>query len=121
MSEVTTTEKTRIAIEARSGKVILQFSKPTQNLAMEPADAFPIAEAMARAAHSAKFPGEKLEDGSYIADQVRARVTEQLRDRMVVRASLVLNNLYQKKWTPGKAALEIVDIVLAMAQGKVVE
>ena len=111
-------EKTKIVVESRDGKVILQFSKPTQNLAMEPGDAFPIAEGIARAAHDAKFPGEKLGDGSYIAQQARARVTEQIRDAMVQRAAIVMGNLYQKKWTPAKAALEIVDIVLAMAQGR---
>lgn len=113
-----TEEATKVVVEARDGLVILQFSKPTQNLAMQPGNAFPIAEAMARAAHQAKFPGEPMHDGSYIAQQVNARVTEALRDAMVVRASVVMGNLYQKKWTPGKAALEIVDIVLAMAQGR---
>jgi hypothetical protein len=111
-------EPTKVVIEARDGKVILQFSQPTQNLVMDPANAFPIAEAMARAAHEAKFPGEILSDDSYIAHQVRLRVTEQLRDRMVARAAIVMGNLYQKKWTPGRASLELVDIVLAMAQGK---
>jgi hypothetical protein len=110
--------KTKIVVESRDGKVILQFSKPTQNLVMEPGDAFPIAEGMARAAHNAKFPGEPIKDGSYIAEQVRARVTDNLRDAMVARAAIVMNNLYQKKWTPKKAALEIVDVVLAMAQGR---
>lgn len=113
-------EQTKVVIEARSGKVILQYSKLTQNLVIDPARAFEIAEGLARAAHDARFPGEKLPDDSYLSGQIRARVTEQLRDRMVVRASIVMNNLYQKKWTPGKAALELVDIVLAMAQGKTV-
>lgn len=111
-------EPTRIAVDDRDGKVVLQFSKPTQNLVMDPANVFPIAEAMARAAHRAKFPDAPMGDGSYIANQVRARVTEELRDRMVTRAAIVMGNLYQKKWTPGKAALELVDIVLSMAQGK---
>lgn len=111
-------DKTKVAIEARDGRVILQFSKPTQTLVMEPGEAFPIAEGMARAAHSARYPHEKLTDGSYIATQVRARVTENIRDAMVARAAIVMGNLYQKKWTPAKAALEIVDVVLAMAQGR---
>lgn len=111
-------DKTRIVIEARDGQVILQFSKPTQNLVMEPGEAFPVAEGMARAAHSARYPNEKLPDGSYLAQQVRARVTEQLRDAMVARAAIVMGNLYQKKWTPAKAALEVVDVVLSMAQGR---
>lgn len=115
---MTQEEPTRVSIEDRDGKVVLQFSKPTQNLVMDPGNAFPIAEAMARAAHRAKFPGQAMPDGSYIGEQVRARVTEDLRNRMVARAAIVMGNLYQKKWTPGKAALELVDIVLSMAQGR---
>lgn len=115
---MTEQQQTKVVVEERDGKVILQFSKPTQNLVMEPGNAFPIAEAMARAAHQAKFPGEPLTDGSYIAHQIRARVTTQMRDAMVARAAIVMNNLYQKKWTPGKAALELVDVVLSMAQGR---
>ena len=111
-------DPTRVEITANEGKVVLKFSQPTMHLVMEPANAYPIAEAMARAAHEARFPGEKLPDGSYIAQQVRARVTDDLRSRMIARAAIVMGNLYQKKWTPGKAAMELVDIVLAMAQGR---
>ena len=50
-------------------------------------------------------------DGSYIAQQVKARITEELRDRMVARVALMLNSIGRK--SHGEQAMMIVDTILA--------
>ena len=43
-----------------------------------------------------------------------------MRDRMIQRATLVVGNLVERKYAPGRVAMEIVDTILNMAQGKTV-
>ena len=104
--------QTRVEISDQDGKVVLRFSKPTQNLVLEPQNAFPIAEAVARAAHTAKF-GQTPPDGSYLAQQVRARLTEGLHARMVIRATRLISNLIERKHAPDYVARQVVDAILA--------
>lgn len=104
---------TRLNIETREGKVIWQFSRPTQNLALEPQNAFEIAEATARAAHHVRFPGEKIPDGNYIAQQVRARLTDALHDKMVIRVKSMLPKLIRKEKDLDFIAREVVDQIFS--------
>ena len=111
---------TTLAMRREGEHVVLLFEKPVMFVLLEPEQAFAAAEQMARDAHEAKFGQPAQTDGSYLGAQIRARVTEDMRDRMIQRATLVLGNLYERKYTPGRAAMEVVDTILNMAQGKTV-
>lgn len=102
-----------VGVEDRPGEVILHFSRQTKDLVMKPENAFPIAEGIARAAHRAKFGDTPNNDHSYLAQQVRARVTEQLRDRMVVRAGVMLTSMIEKQKDVSYMAQQITDSILA--------
>lgn len=105
-------------IGEREGQVVIQFSGPVGFVALDPQMAFEVGEKIARAAHGAKFGSAPPFDGSYLAQQVRARVTEDLRDRMVARVAIVMPQLIEKHRAPGHLAMQVVDIVLSMAQGR---
>lgn len=101
-----------VAIGVEDGKVIARWHIPSTMIAFDPQNAFNIGEALARAAHEARFPGEALTDGSYLAAQIRARITEDVRDRLVTRVALMLNSLRASRHTNGELALQIVDVIL---------
>jgi hypothetical protein len=104
---------TKISIDDRDGKVIWQFSQPTSSLALDPQNAFEIAEATAKAAHRAKFGESPQSDRSYIAEQVRARITEDLRDRMVTRAVLMMRSMVRQERDPDYIARQLVDTIFS--------
>ena len=104
-----------IAIAAKAGKVVVRFQRPVENWVLDPQNGFEIGEALARTSHRARFGREPPTDQSYLAQQVRARVTEQLRQRMVARATVMMTSLYTEKKEPAKIAQLLVDALLAMA------
>lgn len=101
-----------VAIGVVDGKVVAKWHQPTTTIVFEPQAAFQIGEAMARAAHAARFPGDKLDDRSYIAQQVRSRNIEDIRVRVINRVSIMLETEQFRLWTPGKRAMHLVDAVL---------
>ncbi len=105
--------KTDLMIGEEHGKVFIRYPQPVEVVVMEPANAFNIGEAIARAAHKAKFGVDAPTDKSYIAEQVRLRVTEDMRDRKIARVSIMVNNAMNKEKTPGYWAAQIVDTLLA--------
>lgn len=102
-----------VAVEDRPGEVILHFSQPTKDLVMRPENAFPIAEGIARAAHRAKFGETPANDHSYIAEQVRARITEQRRDQCVARVRLMLRSMIENNKSLDYMAAHTVDATLS--------
>lgn len=108
-------QPTKIAVSDRDGKVILQFSKPITNLVMDPANVMPIAEAIARAAYICTHGKPPASNASIIAQEIRSRVTEQMRDQMVSRVALMLVSLRDQTKSDGYTAMQIVDTVLAGA------
>lgn len=105
--------KTEIAIGDEGGRVFLRFKEPIAWVALDPQNAFDIGEAIARAAHKARFGGEAPADSSYLAQQVRARLTDQLRDRLIISISTMLRSLQEQGKSPGQMALHVVDTILS--------
>lgn len=101
-----------VAIAVVDGKVVAQWYQPTHQIVFDPQNAFQVGEALARAAHQARFPGEALSDRSYIAEQVRARATEDARVRCINRCSIMMASDNFRTWTPGKQAMHLVDAIL---------
>jgi hypothetical protein len=104
---------TDIAIGIKEGKVVIHWHQPTNHISFDPQNAFDFGEQMARTAHKARFGEEAPNDGSYLASQIRQRITEDLRDRMVVRATHVIRSQEAKGKTPADVARSVVDTILA--------
>lgn len=104
---------TEIAVKAEGNHVILRFPKPVAWVMLEAETAYHVGEAIARAAHEARFGQPPPSDAAYIAQQVRARVTDELRDRMVTRAALMLSSLRNQNKSDGYTAMQLVDTILA--------
>lgn len=105
-------ESVDVAIGVMEGKVVAQWHKPLQQIVFDPQNAFQIGEALARAAHEARFPGEKIPDGSYIAQQVRARNLDNIRVRAINRLTVIMQSDNYRTWSPGKQAMHLVDAIL---------
>ena len=103
-----------VAVGDRNGKVLLAFDRPVQNWVLDPQNAFQIGEAIARAAHTARFGQAPLKtDGPYIAEQVKARVTDEIRTRMVLQAGFALRSMLDQGHKPDYMARELVDRILS--------
>lgn len=100
-----------VAIGVVDGRVVARWRDPTSEIVFDPQNAFQIGEAMARAAHEARF-GVAPTDESYIAGQIRARVTENLRVRAINRVVLMLGSMERQGKAPGHIAAQLVDAIL---------
>lgn len=105
--------KTHIMVGDEKGQVFMRYPQPMQVVVLDPQNAFQIAEGLARAAHKAKFGTEPPSDMHYLAEQVRSRVTDDMRDRKIARCTVLLNNMQTNPKTPGYWAMQIVDSLLA--------
>lgn len=107
------TENVDIALNDHKGKVIMLFPRPVPHIVFEPQGAFNVAENLARCAHKARFPGESLpEDFSYLAQQVKQRLTDEMRDRLVVRVRSMLPSLLERK-DLNYVSLQLVDTIFS--------
>lgn len=89
---------TDVGIASIKGKVVLWWRKPQTEISFEPQNAFEFAEHLARCAHATRFPGERIpEDFHYLAQQIKQRLTEDIRDRLIVRIGTMLPSLLEKK------------------------
>lgn len=95
---------TSVAVGDKDGKVLLQFSKPTQNLVMDPENARQIAEGIARAAYTCHYGKPPAGSTSIINQDIQTR--------LISRLTLVIRSLQDKGKQPGYIAAEVLDIVL---------
>lgn len=100
-----------VALGIQNGQVLLHWHGARDAITFDPQNAYEMGEAMARAAHKARFGEDPPSDHSYIAGQVRARATDELRTKLVTRIALMLRSLEDKD--RGYAARQIVDTVLS--------
>lgn len=108
MSEGTTS----LAVKDEKGRVVLQFPHPVKWCELEPEMARQAAEAMARAAYRCRFNVDPPDNRSAMAGEMRKRVTRQIRDELVTRATLILRSLQDKGRAPHVIAAELVDQML---------
>lgn len=112
-------EKVEIALNDIRGKVVMHWHRPRDTIVFDPQGAFTFAEHLARAAHRAKFPGERLpEDFSYLANQIKQRLTSDMRDRLVFRVRTMLPSLMVSK-DLNYISLQIVDTIFAAVDAEV--
>ena len=98
-------EPTKVSIGDDSGKVVLKFSRPTENLVMDPENARQIAEGIAKAAYTASTGINPNQKSSIISEQIRMR--------LITRTTHIIRNLQDKKTLPGRIAAEVVDTILS--------
>ena len=103
-------------VGTEAGQVWIRFTTPGVNpltITVDPQAAFEQGEMLARAAHQARFGKAPVSDQAYLQEQIRNRVTEDLRKFMVTRVSVMLNSLRTNKhYSNPKLAAELVDTIL---------
>ena len=95
------------------GKVVMSWHRQCNRIDFDPQNAFEIAEGLARTAHKARFGENAPDDTSYLAQQIKSRLTEQMRDKMVQRVAIMLTSMIRQEKSHGYMALQIVDTVFA--------
>lgn len=94
--------------------VCLRFHQPLQEIVFAPQNAFEIAEGMARAAHMARFGTlPKSSDVGYLASQIKARVTQEIRNQLVTKTAFDIRSMLEQNKDPNRIAQEVVDNLLA--------
>ena len=98
------------------GAVVMTFETPgvtPLDISVEPQAAFEMGEALSRAAHVARFGKPVQTDIQYLHQQIRSRVTEDMRMLLVQRLSVMLNSLrHNPGGNNGRLAAELVDTIL---------
>lgn len=106
-------ENVDVAMKVAAGKVLMSWQGPREHIFFEAQAAFNFAEHTARAAHRARFPEDKMpEDFSYLAQQIKQRLTDEMRDRLVIRVRTSLPSLLQNK-DLNYVARQVVDTIFA--------
>lgn len=89
---------------------------PSLPVTLEPQAACEFAEKVARAAHVARYGKPLQSDMGYLQQEIKSKVTDQLRDFLVTRVTHMLRNLrHNAGWSDPKLAAELVDVVLSKA------
>ena len=103
-----------IAIGVVDGQVIARWHDPATQIVFDAQNAYQVGEALSRAAHEARYgvPASAEADESYVAQQIRARVTEDMRVRAINRVTLMLGSMERHGRTPGYIAMQLVDAIL---------
>ena len=105
--------KTQIGWKVIGKEVVLVFPQPMEVLTFGSENARQFAEIMGRCAYEAHYGKPAPDDmKSMIAQDIRDRLTDELRDRMIARIALIMPQMMEKKKTPGFIAMELVDIFM---------
>ena len=103
---------TVVAVGARNNQVTLQFPHPVEWAALDPQTAVNVAEAMARAAHRVRFGREPPANIDTLAEDIKRRTTDIVREKMINRTVLILRSLQEKGRRLDYQAAEVVDRIL---------
>lgn len=112
--EATGAGDVEVGIAVIRDKVVVKLNTATNLIIFDAQNAFDIGENLARAAHKARFPGESIPDRAYLAEQIRARVTDTIRAMLVGRAHAMLRSQREKRTVSNeKLARQLVDQLLS--------
>jgi hypothetical protein len=110
------TQDVQFEVGAEKGRAWLKLMTagvPPVQIGLDPQAAFEMGEGLARAAHMARFGEAPQSDESYLRDQIRERVTEQLHDHMVTRITHMLKTLrHSAQHNDRKLAQTLVETIL---------
>ena len=100
-----------LAVEDR--KVIIRFARAMSYVVFDPDNARNIANALGRAAYEAHYGKAAPDDmTSTIAQEMRERATEKVRQKMINRVVLITASMRESGRSPIHQASEIVDCML---------
>lgn len=106
----------RFEVGHDNGAAFIRLSTPGVppiTIPMDPQAAFDGAEQLARAAHMARFGKPAQSDRGYLAEQIKSRCTDQIRDWMVNRVTHMLRTLRTSPaYSDRKLAETLVDTVM---------
>ena len=98
--------RTICAIGERNGMVVMSFPKPIQEFVIDAEQARQMAEQFARCAYTAHHGFEP--DGA-----PKSVVTDQMRNRLRARASLVVRSLFEQGKTSEFIGAHVTDLLLS--------
>lgn len=101
-------------------KVVLDELPERRQFVFEPDQAVHFAMSVVEAAAKCGYRNATGQVLAHVESRMQAQVTGEIRMAMIQRTAHVLPQLLEHKLTPGQAAVQIVDIVLNAAQGRVV-
>lgn len=109
--------KVEVVVGIEKGKVEVSMRENESGRyaqgAFDPHNAQEFGEMLAREAYRAMNPGKRVSDDfSYLAKQVRERLTDEMKTRMVMRVRTMLPSLLEKK-DINFAANQIVDTIFS--------
>lgn len=106
-------ENTDIGFGIAQGKVIMQWPQPRTHLVFKAEAAFAFGEEIARVAYRCAYPDQKLpSDFSYLAQQLKQRLTDDMRNRLLNRVATMLPSLIAKG-DLSYAAAQLVDTLFS--------
>lgn len=101
-------------------KVVIDEMPQSRQFVFDVDEAVRFAMAIAEAAAKCGYQNSSGAVLAHVESQMQAKITDAMHEKMVNRAALVVAQLIEHKHTPADAARHIVDIVLNVAQGRVV-
>lgn len=102
-----------IGVGIVKGKVLINWAHPRTEIVFKPESAHAFGEEMARQAYRCAYPDQKMpDDFSYLAKQIKERLTDDMRNRLLLRIAAMLPSLLEKR-DLSYAAAQIVDTVFS--------
>jgi tRNA C32,U32 (ribose-2'-O)-methylase TrmJ len=102
------------AIKAHDGKVILMYHTPVREVVFDSQNALNLAHALARCSYEARYGKPPADEGNQLlAQQVRKKVTKEVREMLIKRVKLSLRSLSEQHRSPEYIATQLVDTVLS--------
>jgi len=92
------------AIKDHGGKVVVEFSRQTRNVVMDPENARAIGEGIAKAAYAAQY-GAAPEEGRNV-------ISEQVMSKLMTRLTLVIRQMQDTNKAPAYIASSVLDVVM---------
>jgi hypothetical protein len=103
---------TVVAIGIVGGEVVLRFPKDVGWCALDPQTAVNVGESMARAAYEIRHGRPPPPNADALADEIKRKATDIIRQKMINRTALILRNLQDRRADLNRQAVEVVDRIL---------
>jgi hypothetical protein len=100
-----TPTNTRLSVSDHDGNVVLETTAECNRIVIDPETARQLAESIARAAYYCHY--------GIVPNDKKSILSEQKRTMLITRASHIIRDLTDKRWPPGKIAVEVVDTILS--------
>ena len=104
---------TTVAVGIEKGHVVLHFAASISQANLSPAKASQLGESMARLAYKIQFGTEPPSQRAALAQEIRRRCSEEIRETMVSRATAHLRRMLAEGGNVDEVVHELVTQMLA--------